>query len=430
MFASLSEDSVKVDIDALEAAFSANAPANPNKKAAKKVETLPTFLDPKRANNIGIMIARLKMTGEEVCRAIEECDEAALPEETLTILRACVPTPDEDTEIEMFRAHTEANGGDISKVGKPETFQLEVGKMPRVRERIDLLCWLHEYKEKMDGLQPDVAGVVAALKSLKESDSFAELLKIILAVGNYMNGGSFRGGAAGFKIDALGKLTDVRSTTQKGKTLLDFVVKFTQQNHPAVADKFAVELEEVNRGAKVPYSNIAIELASLVKSMKLTIANMGKIEAVAEKMHSQLKARVGEYEKRIKEMESEVAEMEKLRIEVLLRFGEDPKSGEIGELFQAIVSFVASWETAAAASLEAEAAAGKGGGSGDSAATGGAAAAGNDNKIDDKMAQMKAGNFRRRAGAQGQGSSSGGGGGGGEDASARAKELERERLRR
>ena len=203
MFASLSEDSVKVDIDALEAAFSANAPTNPNKKAAKKVETLPTFLDPKRANNIGIMIARLKMTGAEVCRAIEECDEAALPEETLTILRACVPTPDEDTEIEMFKAHNAAaNGGDISKVkvGKPETFQLEVGSMANVRERIDLLCWLHEYKEKMDGLQPDVAGVTAALKSLKESDSFAELLKIILAVGNYMNGGSFRGGAAGFKI--------------------------------------------------------------------------------------------------------------------------------------------------------------------------------------------------------------------------------------
>jgi hypothetical protein len=214
MFASLSEDTVKVDIQALEAAFAANPPAASN-KAKKKVEVIPTFLDQKRANNVGIMIARLKMTGAENCRAIEECDEAALTEETLTILRSCVPTPEEDAEIKIFKA----DGADISKVGKPEAFQLEVGALQYVRERIDLLCWLHEYREKMAGLEPDVEAVTAALKNVKESNSFAQLLKIVLAVGNYMNGGSFRGGAAGFKLDALNKLVDVRSTTQKGKTL-------------------------------------------------------------------------------------------------------------------------------------------------------------------------------------------------------------------
>ena len=214
MFASLSEDTVKVDLDALEAAFAAQSAA-PNKKAAKKVEVIPTFLDPKRANNIGIMIARLKMTGAEICRAIENCDEAALTEETLTILRACVPTPEEESEIEIFKADV----ADISKVGKPEAFQLEVGALQYVRERIDLLCWLHEYREKMSGLEPDVEAVTAALKSVKGSESFSQLLKIVLAVGNYMNGGSFRGGAAGFKLDALNKLVDVRSTTQKGKPL-------------------------------------------------------------------------------------------------------------------------------------------------------------------------------------------------------------------
>lgn len=215
MFSSLSEDSVKVDIKALEAAFSANPPANPNKKPTKKVETAPTFLDPKRANNIGIMIARLKMTGADICSAIENCDTTALPEDTLVILRACVPTPEEESEIEIFKA----DGADIHKVGKPEAFQLEVGALPFVRERIDVMCWLHEYREKMAGLEPDVEAVTAALKNMKESESFSELLKIVLAVGNYMNGGSFRGGAAGFKLDALNKLADVRSTTQKGKTL-------------------------------------------------------------------------------------------------------------------------------------------------------------------------------------------------------------------
>merc|ERR1712224_727143 len=99
--------------------------------------------------------------------------------------------------------------------------------------------------------------------------------------GNYMNGGSFRGGAAGFKLDALNKLVDVRSTTQKGKTLLDFVVKFTHENHPDVASTILAELEHVGRGAKVAYSNIAVELMSLQRSMKATQAKLLKVKDVA-----------------------------------------------------------------------------------------------------------------------------------------------------
>ena len=120
MFGSLSEDSVKLDIDALEAAFCANPPAARagGGGATKKEEPAKTYLDDqKRANNIGIMISRLKMTEAEVCHAIEECDEEALSEEILTILRACVPTPEEQEAIHAFK---EDHPADVSKVGKPE----------------------------------------------------------------------------------------------------------------------------------------------------------------------------------------------------------------------------------------------------------------------------------------------------------------------
>jgi len=46
---------------------------------------------------------------------------------------------------------------------------------------------------------------------------------MVLVVGNHLNGGSFRGAARGFKLNALLKLMDVKGR-HKSTTLLHFVV--------------------------------------------------------------------------------------------------------------------------------------------------------------------------------------------------------------
>lgn len=211
---------------------------------------------------------------------------------------------------------------------------------------------------------------------------------------------------------------------------LDFVVKFTHENHPDVASKILPEMEHVGRGAKVAYSNIAVELLSLERSMKATQAKMSKVKDVAGKLYEQLQTRVEEYSAKIQEMGGKVKHMEAERKEVLLKFGEDPKSGELGELFQSVVDFLGSWE-ASAALLDADA---KTSGSStaqaasSNAAGGAAAQAGDGNKLENKLADMKAGTFRRRAGsAVGVSDATDSGH---EDRGARQKELERERLRR
>ena len=214
---------------------------------------------------------------------------------------------------------------------------------------------------------------------------------------------------------------------------LDFVVKFTHDNHPDVASKFLSEMEHVGRAAKVAYSNIAVELLSLERSMKATQSKLAKVKDVAGKLYEQLQGRVQEYSAKIQQMREKVKYMEAERLEVLLKFGEDPKSGELGELFQSVVDFVGSWE-AAAASLDAEAktsessSAQAAGSTASSDAAGGAAGQGADgNKLENKLAEMKAGTFRRRAGStvgvsNAEGPAS-------EVQGAQQKEVERERLR-
>ena len=75
----------------------------------------------------------------------------------------------------------------------------------------------------MEQTQQDLELLEQACEQLKSSRSLVKILEMVLAVGNHLNGGSFRGAARGFKLDALLKLMDVKGCNKK-TTLLHFVV--------------------------------------------------------------------------------------------------------------------------------------------------------------------------------------------------------------
>jgi hypothetical protein len=47
--------------------------------------------------------------------------------------------------------------------------------------------------------------VISACDEAMQSKRFLKILEIVLAVGNYLNGSTFRGGAWGYKIEVLTK---------------------------------------------------------------------------------------------------------------------------------------------------------------------------------------------------------------------------------
>jgi len=52
-------------------------------------------------------------------------------------------------------------------------------------------------------LMQDISCVQKAVNDLANNTSFLLLLKVILEIGNFLNGGTFRGRAAGFKLASL-----------------------------------------------------------------------------------------------------------------------------------------------------------------------------------------------------------------------------------
>lgn len=128
--------------------------------------------------------------------------------------------------------------------------------------------------------------MLAACEEVKKSGKFKKVLEVVLALGNYLNGGSFRGGAYGFKLDALTKLryfvispsgskhapylTDARRDTKSAEgdsTLLHYLVDLVGNKYPEALN-WGRELKHVPPAARVSLSTVQSNVAQLVQGFK------------------------------------------------------------------------------------------------------------------------------------------------------------------
>eukprot|EP01052_Picozoa_sp_SAG31_P006688 SAG31_NODE_310_length_17887_cov_4.623060_6_plen_424_part_00 len=394
LFTSLSDDSITLDIDALEAAFGAqeDRAKSAQIKNAEKIARVSSYLDPGRAQNIGIMLARVKMCNEEICGRLIECDsnDAAefLTVDTLKILAACLPNEEEATGIEGFLS---AHGENIlDSLGKAEQFQRAMIHIAAVKDRVGLLLFQREFthsgKLKLKISALDV--IEAALTELGTSQSFVRMLELTLAVGNYMNGGTMRGGANGFALSALNKLADVRSTTNKNATLLDFLAKLVKEKHPQIG-RFGDELHSVSLAAKEEFSGIATELSELRRSVTTAQAQLREVKNVpdSEKIVAMMEPLVTQAAAELIVLVDRVGQLEKQKAEVMVLFGEDTKSGDIQEMFQEVAKFCDAFAAASASTISFEA----------KPTDALVVPVASETPVDAAIADVQNGNFRRRA---------------------------------
>jgi len=265
------ESGIELDASEIEALFGAKviekkepAPgtAGPDGAAppAEKKPTGPvTVIDPKRANNGAIMLSRFKISFSDLRKAIMELDESIVTIEGAGALAEYVPTPE---EVEQITAFPEEK----TKLGKTEQFFWEVKDVPRLGTRLTSFKFKMSFDDQVRDLKPDVDAVLLAIKEVQKSIKLKKLLEIVLALGNYLNGGTFRGRAYGFKLDALNKLRDTKAADNQ-TTLLHYLVQVVMSKHPDVLD-FGRELKHVAPASRVVLSNIQSNIATLTSGFK------------------------------------------------------------------------------------------------------------------------------------------------------------------
>ncbi|KAK2103860.1 hypothetical protein P7K49_017716 [Saguinus oedipus] len=105
-------------------------------------------------------------------------------------------------------------------------FLHELAQIPNFAERAQCIIFRSFFSEGITSLHRKVEIITRASKGLLHMKSVKDILALILAFGNYMNGGNrTRGQADGYSLEILPKLKDVKSR-DNGINLVDYVVKY------------------------------------------------------------------------------------------------------------------------------------------------------------------------------------------------------------
>ncbi|EHA8592587.1 putative formin-like protein 1 [Cocos nucifera] len=219
----LKSSSFQVNEEMIETLFVCNA-TNTAPKETNKRQVLPTpneenrVLDPKKSQNIAILLRALNVTKEEVCEALLEGNTDSLGTELLETLLKMAPSKEEELKLKQYKDDSPI------KLGPAEKFLKAVLDIPFAFKRVDAMLYIANFDSEVNYLKKSFETLEAACDDLRNSRLFLKLLEAVLKTGNRMNVGTNRGDAHAFKLDTLLKLVDVKGTDGK-TTLLHFVVQ-------------------------------------------------------------------------------------------------------------------------------------------------------------------------------------------------------------
>ena len=112
-------------------------------------------------------------------------------------------------------------------------------------------------------IQSKIEQLTTAFQSFKENYRLHHVLKVALAVGNYLNGNGNKGGAWGFRLDSIQNMQEVTSADNKMNAGF-FVIKEVWKTYAyPIFDKEEVEMYQYV--SKMPTSQVKSEIGELRK---------------------------------------------------------------------------------------------------------------------------------------------------------------------
>lgn len=176
-----------------------------------------TLIDARRANNVAIVLGRLKLPLERLSSAILSLDGSVLNLEYLMILESILPTNEETVVIRKYK-------GSIKKLGKVERLFHTIISFPRIKKRLFCMVFREKFESEANEILKALCTLHTAAMEVVASPRLRRVLAIVLNIGNLLNGATSRGMARGFRIAILLKLREVRSSSGSDfGTLLHFV---------------------------------------------------------------------------------------------------------------------------------------------------------------------------------------------------------------
>lgn len=285
--------------------------------AVEAEEAKPEVLPHKRKHNVNIILANLKMSAEEIKDVVRKAAYKDMEAASLQALLLVCPTPEEEQLLIQ-------NANIKDQVDRTDAFMMDIAEMPGLRGKI--LCALAAMTfndEAVDVIRNmDTFAMIPV--EVQKSAKLNKVLEVILAIGNFLNSGTARGGAHGYKLEALAMLSTVKDS--KGDTLLDYLVNVLRKDFPHVLP--LDDMPTLERSSTISLDAISEDVQSIldtVTNVSEQIRGIGNDESLRA-----FKQEMEGFEEEAKKVREEIVSLRALMMDKLQNmmghFGERNKA--------------------------------------------------------------------------------------------------------
>ncbi|CAN7941935.1 unnamed protein product, partial [Ixodes hexagonus] len=313
-----------------------------------------SLIDGRRAQNCTILLSKLRLTNEEISKAILSMDSKdQLPKDMVEQLLKFLPSPEEKVLLEEHST-------ELDNMAKADRFLYDISRQTQItslhchfriihyEQRLKTLYYKKKFQERVADCKPKIVAVLEASKEVQRSKRLKKLLEVVLAFGNYMNRGQ-RGNAVGFKLSSLNHLADTKSSTNRNFTLLHYLIETLEKKF-----KDILQLEE-----DIPHAKKAakVNLGELTREIQDLKTGLGEVQRELEFLRGQpaqhgdkfvlvMKEFITGATYKFSELEDSFQDMKSRYEKTVRRFGEDPLQMPPDEFFGIFDSFLTSFSEA------------------------------------------------------------------------------------
>ncbi|KAL1480313.1 hypothetical protein MTO96_051137 [Rhipicephalus appendiculatus] len=301
-----------------------------------------SLIDGRRAQNCTILLSKLRLTNDEICRAILSMDSKdQLPKDMVEQLLKFLPSPEEKVLLEEHSSEMES-------MAKADRFLYEISRIIHYEQRLRTLYYKKKFQERVSDCKPKIVAVLEASKEVQRSKRLKKLLEVVLAFGNYMNRGQ-RGNAVGFKLSSLNHLADTKSSTNRNYTLLHYLIETLEKKFKDTL-KLEEDIPHVKKAAKVNLGELEREIKDLKTGLNEVQKELdflrGQPAQPGDKFVLVMKEFITGATYKFSELEDSFLDMKSRYEKTARRFGEDSVQMPPDEFFSIFDSFLVSFNEA------------------------------------------------------------------------------------
>uniref|UniRef100_G3NRU9 Formin 1 n=1 Tax=Gasterosteus aculeatus aculeatus TaxID=481459 RepID=G3NRU9_GASAC len=245
-----------------------------------KTKKIIKLLDSKRSQAVAILISSLHLEMKDIQQAVLTVDNSVVDLETIEALYENRATSEE--MVKITKHYENSKEEEVKLLDKPEQFLYELSQIPDFAGRAHCIIFQSVFHDTISSIRRKVEIVSNVSKELLDSNALRDVMGLVLAFGNYMNGGNrTRGQADGFGLEILPKLKDVKSRDNR-INLVDYVVLYYLRNFDTHAgtEKSVFPMPEPQdffQAAQVKFEDLTKDSRKLKKDLTACEKTMQKI---------------------------------------------------------------------------------------------------------------------------------------------------------